>query len=125
MSAQWQILRMFSHLVVYDSSFTQWQVLVGLLFSISNILYNRTHGRSVWVWVTKDDSPKGGGNCIYICYASDVVFHDTTGANTGHSWGKPHGHGTYADTSGIFKQAVTPLKPCLAGWKALLVPLLL
>ena len=86
---------MLSYVVVYGNAFAQWQVLVGLLFLVSNILYNRTCGRSIWVWVAKDDPPEGGGNCIHICYASDVVFHDMTGANTGHSWGKPHGHGTY------------------------------
>ena len=84
---------MFSHAVVYDSSFAQWQVLVGLLLPIGNILYNRTRGRSIWVWVAKDDPPKGGGNRVHICYASDVIFHDMTGANIGDSWGKPHGHG--------------------------------
>ena len=84
MSAQWQILKMFSHVVVYDSSLTQWQVLVGLLFFISNILYNRAHGRSIWVRVAKDDPPEGGGNHIHIFYASGVIFHDMTGANTGH-----------------------------------------
>ena len=95
LSTQWQILRLFSHAMVYDRSFTQWQVLVGLLFPIGNILYNRTRGRSIWVRVAKDDPPEGGGNHIHICYASGVIFHDMTGANTGHPWGKPHGHGTY------------------------------
>ena len=82
-------------MVVYDSSFAQWQVPVGLLFFIGNILYNRAHGRSIWVRVTKDDLAKGGGNHIHICYASGVIFHEMTGANTGHPWGKPHGHGAY------------------------------
>ena len=65
-----------------------------LLFLISNILYNRTRGRSICVWVTKDDPPKGGGNHIHIGYTSNVVFHDTAGAHTGHSWGKPHRQST-------------------------------
>ena len=92
---QWWILRMFSYAGVYGNSFTKRQVPVGLLFPIVNILYNRTHERSIWVWLAKDDPPKGGGNHIHICYASDVIFHDMTGASTGHSWGKPHRHSTY------------------------------
>ena len=47
LSAQWQILRMLSYAVVDGNSFTQQQVLVGLLFLIGNILYNRTHGKDI------------------------------------------------------------------------------
>ena len=93
LSAQWQILSMLSYAVVDGNSFAQWWVPVGLLSLISNILYNRTHGWSIWVWVTKDDPPKGGGNHIHIHYTSNVIFHDMTGAHTGHSWGKPHRQG--------------------------------
>ena len=44
---QWQILRMLSYVVVDGNSFPQWQVPVGLLFPIGNILYNRTRGKDI------------------------------------------------------------------------------
>ena len=113
LSAQWQILRMFSYAVIDGNSFTQWWVPVGPLFPISNILYNRTHGRNIWVWVTKDDPPEGGGNHIHICYTSNVIFHDMAGAHAGHSRGKPHRH----SANGYFWHFQTSCHPLKTTWQ--------
>ena len=105
LSAQQQILRVFSHSVagynhglpngryfgmsygVNDHLPTQWQISVNHLLAVCDILNSRAGREGLPVWAADGHPPNGGCDHVHISHSSKFIFDDVAGAHASNPWG--------------------------------------